>query len=173
MPNPTPEERDRETAPSQLDWQAAAFIANRHSKDYGYAMDAVGISLLSESIAHALSTVRREGEAKWEAEAAVLREALELMPYVVPQDRVEVMRQKDPLYTGHDPLYGDAPKWYPVSVLVDAEKLVRIREALSSTTAGADYLKRLEDAKRKLAIWEDYYPKQVKAVESIAAKEPK
>lgn len=68
MPNPTPEERDRETARR---------IAHQNAKDYDHSLDTISVNLLAEDIEAALSTARRDGEA--EAHASLLTSAKELL----------------------------------------------------------------------------------------------
>lgn len=111
--SPTPEERDRETArriqKSWLDREGLFPQGVRHR-------------MKEAEIEEALSTARREGE----AEAAVLREALE---HIAESDNN-----------------------CAATLARDYDKCVKLaRNALSSTTAGASLLKRLDDLREAVA----------------------
>lgn len=121
---------------------------------------------LDEEIELALSAARREGE----AEEAVLREALVKAKFV--------MDHFGDYLNGMD-VVDDVEKETGVSNEKVFAAFDSVRLALSSTTAGASLLKRLEDAEnrvkefeRKLAIWNRRYPEQVESVNWLAAKEP-
>lgn len=83
-----------------------------------------------------MNPIEKETHIKWcwaelSRLQAVERAAREL-PLWTPENRKDKMQKIDPLWHGKDPLYGDAPEWIPVAVLVDSEKLVAVRRAIES-----------------------------------------